>query len=140
MWTQSASRRKFVFQPQPIGLERGEGDRRGHGSGRGSFLFPQPHPGAAGILGDELDAGRFEGILKFRNRLGIAAGLAGLKIELRPAVRVLQDWEEPATTRRGALEALRLIAEEKATSRRAQSSVRSLLLRWSISRRSHERR
>jgi hypothetical protein len=57
-----------------------------------------------------------------------------------PPFAVLQDWEEPATTRWGALEALRLIAEEKATSRRALSSVRSLLLRWCISRRSHERR
>jgi len=41
-----------------------------------------------------------------------AAAEAYAEMSYVPPMAVLEEWEEPATTRRGALEALRLIAEE----------------------------
>jgi hypothetical protein len=40
---------------------------------------------------------------------------AYVELSYGPPFTVLQDWEEPATTRRGALEALKLAIEENET-------------------------
>lgn len=42
--------------------------------------LPEPHTGAAAVLGDELDAGRFQRALEFCKRVWITSRLAGLKI------------------------------------------------------------